>query len=124
MSKKQGVILFAHGARSRAWAAPFERLASGLHSAQRPVQLAFLEFMAPDLPAAADALVAEGCTELLVLPCFLAGAGHVLRDLPALQAQAALKHPDVRWLMLPALGEHAVFQAALLGACVDILGTS
>jgi sirohydrochlorin cobaltochelatase len=121
MTTKQGVILFAHGARSPSWALPFERLADGLQSAEKPVQLAFLEFMSPDFGAAVDALAAQGCTTIQVLPCFLAGGGHVLRDLPALQEAAAAKHPQMQWQLFAALGDHPVFQAALLRSCQILL---
>ena len=45
-----GLILFAHGARDAAWAAPFEAVAARAR-AQRPawlVALAYLELMAPN----------------------------------------------------------------------------
>lgn len=121
MSTRQGVILLAHGARSAAWAAPFERLAAGLERSDRPVRLAFLEFMQPDLSCATDELVAQGCTSIQLLPCFLAGAGHVLRDLPELLAKVQHRHTAVRWTVLPALGEQPPFQQALLSVCDELL---
>jgi len=84
MSK--GLILFAHGAREAAWAAPFEAVAARLR-AQRPgvrVALAYLELMTPDLSGAAAALVQAGCTRVDIVPMFLGTGGHVRRDLPAL----------------------------------------
>ena len=48
-----GLILFAHGARDAAWAAPFEAVAARIRT-QRPqwrVVLAYLELMPPDLAA-------------------------------------------------------------------------
>ena len=48
------------------------------------VELAFLEFMSPSLPEVALSLHQAGITEARLLPVFLGGAGHVLRDLPGL----------------------------------------
>ncbi len=56
-ASKQALVLFAHGARAAAWAAPFERLRD-LTQPRMPevrVALAFLELMTPRLPE----LVAE-----------------------------------------------------------------
>jgi sirohydrochlorin cobaltochelatase len=118
---KQGAILLAHGARSAAWAAPFERLAAGLARPGRPVRLAFLELMAPDLPTAVDQLQAEGCQQIDILPCFFGGAGHVLRDVPAQVETARLRHPQLRLRVLEALGEQPLMQAALLQVCAALL---
>lgn len=98
-----GLVLLAHGARDPQWAAPFERVAERLRRL-RPevaVRLAFLEFMAPDLPAAAEALrQQDGCTRLEVVPMFLGVGGHVRRDLPALLERVG--GPVRLW---PAVGE-------------------
>lgn len=45
-------------------------------AAELAVSLAFLEFMAPDLPAA-GAMAAAGCRQVTVLPLFLGAGGHV-----------------------------------------------
>jgi sirohydrochlorin cobaltochelatase len=59
---RRALVLFAHGARSASWAAPFERLRD-LTRQRLPdvdVSLAFLELMEPRLPAQVDALAAAG----------------------------------------------------------------
>ncbi|WP_374661259.1 sirohydrochlorin chelatase [Inhella sp.] len=121
MNKKRGVVLLAHGARNAAWAVPFERLAASLQRPSRPVCLAFLEFMKPDLSGAASQLAKQGCTHLQLLPCFLAGAGHVLRDLPMSLEHANHLNPGLKWTVLPALGEQPDFQQALAEVCEQIL---
>lgn len=103
-----GVLLFAHGARDPAWATPFQAVAERVR-ALRPdaqVALAFLEFMAPDLPAAGAALAQAGCTEVAVVPLFLGAGGHVRRDLPELLARMQAAHPQVRWHLAATVGEH------------------
>lgn len=114
-----GLLLFAHGARDPRWALPFEDVARRVRQRQpgRPVVLAFLEFMAPDLATAGEQLVREGCAEVRVLPLFLGAGGHVRKDVPALMAQLAERHPQVRWSLQTAIGElDAVIEAMALEA--------
>jgi sirohydrochlorin cobaltochelatase len=107
MTSSQGLLLFAHGARDPRWAQPFEQVAQTLRSQRpdTPVVLAYLELMSPSLGEAADALVAQGCTRIDVLPLFLGAGGHVRRDLPVLIEAARAKHPRCDVRLHPALGE-------------------
>ncbi|MBS0446350.1 MAG: CbiX/SirB N-terminal domain-containing protein [Proteobacteria bacterium] len=119
-----GLLLFAHGARDARWAEPFEAVAQRV-AARRPdahVRLAFLEFMAPDLRQAASDLAAAGCTRVDVVPLFLGAGGHVRKDLPALLESLAVDHPQVRWRLRPAVGEHPHVIAAMADAAVAVLG--
>jgi sirohydrochlorin cobaltochelatase len=120
MSGARGLILFAHGARDSAWAAPFEAVAARLR-AQRPgchVALAYLELMAPDLPAAAVSLVQAGCLRVDIVPMFLGTGGHVRRDLPALVQRLREQHPGIEWSLRTAIGEHPVVIEAMARAAL------
>ncbi|WP_396268219.1 sirohydrochlorin chelatase [Ideonella sp.] len=116
----QGIILFAHGARLSQWAEPFERVASSVRAA-RPdvvVELAYLEFMSPDLAQCGQGLVEQGCERVDVLPLFLGAGGHVRKDLPLRVEELATRFPEVVWTLQPAAGEsdivvHALAQLAL-----------
>lgn len=102
-----GVLLFAHGARDPNWSLPFEDVARRVR-AQRPdtrVELAFLEFMTPDIATAGRQLAEAGCTHVTVVPLFLGAGGHVRRDLPALLAGLEASFPAVRFTLTPAVGE-------------------
>ncbi len=102
----QAIILFAHGARDPAWAGPFEAVATALRE-QAPgvtVQLAFLEFMTPNLPDAGAALAAKGCTQVTVVPLFLGAGGHVRKDLPVLVDGLRGRHPGTQWQLSPGKG--------------------
>lgn len=104
-----GVLLFAHGARDPQWAAPFQAIAAQLQ-AMAPtlqVELAFLELMSPDLPAAAARLAGSGCRRITVVPLFLGAGGHVRRDLPQLLEEAERQHPLVHFQHTAAIGEAA-----------------
>jgi sirohydrochlorin cobaltochelatase len=118
---KRGLLLFAHGARDPRWAAPFEAVAARVR-ARAPgveVQLAFLELMAPDLPAAGRALAAAGCEHVDVVPLFLGAGGHVRNDLPALVEGLAAACPAVRWRLQTAVGEADVVIDAMAAVALE-----
>lgn len=119
----QGLILFAHGARDAAWAAPFEAVAA-LVRQQRPalqVRLAFLELMAPALPEAGADLVSCGCRQVTVLPMFLGTGGHVRRDLPLQLERLRQAHPGVSFALQAPIGELPAVHEAMAGAIAAAL---
>lgn len=103
----KGIVLFGHGARDPEWAGPMKRVAAriGARAPHTPVRVAFMEFLSPTLDEAVDALVAEGCAELTVVPVFLAQGGHLKRDVPQLVAAAGARHPQARLRLVTAAGE-------------------
>nr|WP_315260120.1 CbiX/SirB N-terminal domain-containing protein [uncultured Duganella sp.] len=120
---KRALILFAHGARSASWAAPFERLRD-LTQAREPevrVELAFLELMTPRLPDVVSALAAEGIVDLTVVPVFLGQGGHVLRDLPLMLDELRIAYPQAAIKVVEAAGENAAVLKALSDYCVGAL---
>ena len=119
MSTK-ALVLFAHGARDPRWAAPFERLQQ-LSAATLPdtaVRLAFLELMTPQLPETVAALVADGCSEMTVVPVFLGQGGHVLRDLPVLITDLRNDYPSLQIKVAAAVGENPAVLQAIADYCV------
>jgi sirohydrochlorin cobaltochelatase len=105
---QHGLLLFAHGARDAAWAAPFEAVLAHVR-ARRPelqVALAFLELMEPDLAGAAALLAQGGCRQVDVVPLFLGTGGHVRRDVPLLLQRLQAQHPGMRWTLHDPIGEH------------------
>jgi sirohydrochlorin cobaltochelatase len=120
----KGLLLFAHGARDAAWARPFEGVAARLRAASpgTPLMLAYLEFMDPDIEAAAEQLVSAGCTEVEIVPMFLGTGGHVRRDIPPLLERLRERHGNaVRWTLQPPLGDHELVQRAMTDACLHLL---
>ena len=106
-STTRALILFAHGARDPRWSAPFEAVAAHIRAAHESltVQLAFLDFMSPDLAGAAAACVARGATRIDVVPMFLGAGGHVRQDLPPMLDALRSAHPGARFMLHPAIGE-------------------
>jgi sirohydrochlorin cobaltochelatase len=120
-SSDTGLLLFAHGARDPQWARPFEAVAARCRAQQGDarVALAFLEFMAPDLVAGGNTLVAAGCTAVDVVPLFLGAGGHVRKDLPLLLARLQEAHPTVRFCLRPAVGEAPALVEAMAAVALD-----
>jgi len=119
----RGLILFAHGARDPCWAEPLDRLRDRVARAApgTPVAVAFLDIMQPDLPAAADRLVASGCDGLCIVPVFLGQGGHVRRDLVALVQLLVDRHPGIDIRAAPAIGEDDGVLDALAVYCLTVL---
>jgi sirohydrochlorin cobaltochelatase len=117
---KRGLLLFAHGARDPRWALPFEDVVARVRRADAsvPVALSFLEFMSPGLVEAGHSLAAQGCSRVEVVPLFLGAGGHVRKDLPALLDTLREAHPQVQWLLRPAVGEDDAVIAAMAAAAL------
>ncbi len=130
--RRQGIILFAHGARDARWAEPFERLrdrvsarvnacvdaqvASPMRDTR--VALAFLELMEPGLDRAADALIADGCMTLAIIPIFFGQGSHLRRDLPLLVEKLRERLPTIEIGVAAAAGEDDDVLDAIADYCV------
>ncbi len=117
------LILFAHGARDARWAQPFERLRELVKNRMPTtvIELAFLEFMQPDLPSLVKRLVADGCDQITLIPVFLGQGGHVLRDLPTMMEQLRQQYPMVTFKVAEAVGENPQVLDAIAHYCVSNL---
>ena len=118
-----GLLLFAHGARDPAWAAPFQAIAAELQTRRPdlPIAPAYLELMAPDIATAAGALAARGCSRIQIVPMFLGASGHVRRDVPPLVESLRATHPRVLFVLHDAIGEQASVIRAMAGATLDLI---
>lgn len=122
MAKQAAMILFAHGARDARWAAPFQRLQQMTQESLPGIQveLAFLDFMTPNLPDLVTQLVADGCRKVIVSPIFLGQGGHVLRDVPVMLAQLRSQYPDVDFHLAEAVGEDVNVLLSMRDYCLKL----
>ena len=100
-------ILFAHGARDPEWASPMRRVraALGLQAPGLRVELAFLEFITPDLRDCAQWLLADGFERIVIVPMFIAEGGHLKNDVPRLIDELQKANPQSRFELRCAIGE-------------------
>jgi len=118
----QARILFAHGARNPDWAQPILAIREAM-LARRPetrVEVAFLEFIAPQLPETIDGLVADGFRAIVIVPIFMAQSGHTKRDLPALLDAARARHDGLAITVATPIGEAASVVAAIAEYALDV----
>lgn len=106
-SESRARILFAHGSRDPLWKGPIEAVARRLADLAPglPVACAYLELMTPDLASCVDAYIAQGRTELEIVPLFFGTGRHLREDLPVLVNEVRVRHPGVNITLRPALGE-------------------
>lgn len=105
---RAGLILLAHGSRDALWRQPIEAVHQ-LVQAMRPdlhCICAYLDACAPDLPAAAQSLIAQGVEHLIVLPLFLGTGKHAREDIPRLLDELRRQHPGCRFDLQTAAGEN------------------
>ena len=118
------LILFAHGARDPEWANPLRRVRAAIR--QRlggvPVELAFLEFMAPNLADCAAELVAAGATRIAVIPMFIAQGGHLKREVPEMLDRLRSTWPEVRFSLGGAIGENEIVVQAMASTALQAAG--
>jgi len=76
------------------------------HSGYAIVEPAHMELAEPSLAAAFDRCVERGARLVVIHPYFLLPGRHWKRDIPALAADAARKHPGVSFLVTAPLGLH------------------
>jgi sirohydrochlorin ferrochelatase len=110
-----GVVIVDHGSRreeaNRRHEAFVRQWPGG--SRYHVVEPAHMELAEPSIATAFDACVAAGAGAVVVAPYFLWPGDHWDRDIPALAAEAAGRHPGVGHLVTAPLGPHP-----LLGAIV------
>jgi sirohydrochlorin ferrochelatase len=70
------------------------------------VEPAHMELAEPSIGTAFDRCVAAGAATVVIAPYFLGPGNHWDRDIPALAAEAADRHPGVHWLVAAPLGPH------------------
>ena len=101
------IVLFAHGARDPEWALPFEAIRDRVRT-KRPglrVELAFLEFMKPELAETIGALAEQGAKNVTVFPVFMAQGGHLKNDVPVLMEDCRRRHPGTAIKLASAVGD-------------------
>jgi sirohydrochlorin ferrochelatase len=104
----RAILLVDHGSRLPAANQQLEEVARRV-KARDPeliVRVAHLEIAEPNLSDGIAACVADGATEVVVHPFFLAPGRHTTRDIPRQVEAAAREHPQVTIHVTAPLGAH------------------
>ena len=114
------IVLLAHGSRDARWREPLEALRDRIAGGDRRVELAYLQFCPPTIADALSACASRGDREILVVPVFLSGGGHLLRDVPEAIASAAAAHPALSVHTTGVLGEEPEVLEAMARATIRL----
>lgn len=103
-----GIVIVDHGSRRSDANERHEAFVAEWQAARELaiVEPAHMELAEPSIGAAFDRCVDRGATTVVVAPYFLWPGNHWDRDIPALAAEAAGRHPGVRYLVTAPLGPH------------------
>lgn len=105
------LVALAHGSRDPRSAATINALTE-LVACMRPdlrVETAFLDLSEPGFDEVVDRLVAEGYSEIVVVPLLLTEAYHAKVDVPQAAAQASSRHEGLRIHVTKVLGIESAF---------------
>jgi sirohydrochlorin ferrochelatase len=113
------LLIIAHGSRRAASNDEVRALAAAVRAqpsqAYDHVEAAFLELAEPGIPEGLAALAAQGATEIVAFPYFLAAGTHVAQDIPEAIAEFSASHPGVKVRLTQHLGASTTLPAAILG---------
>lgn len=106
---KRALLLVDHGSTRKGANAVLVHVAEIIRARSDfdMVHYAHMEIAEPTISQGFDACVAGGAREVIVHPYFLAPGSHYNEDIPRLVAEAAARHPEVRWTITEPLGVHS-----------------
>ncbi|MFN2425815.1 MAG: CbiX/SirB N-terminal domain-containing protein [Candidatus Binatia bacterium] len=124
-SDKVALVVVDHGSRAEASNASLEvvvrEIAALAGERFLAVLPAHMELAVPSIADAFDSAVARGADFVVVALYFLAPGRHCDNDVPRLAAEAAARHPGLRFTVASSLGPHAALSALVLERASDAL---
>lgn len=117
----EAIVLYVHGARDARWAEPFLRLRERVRAKapQRIVEIAFLDYMPPDLVTLSRQLSVQGVVRIRIVPMFFGRGGHLRDDFPKQLDAARAAVPDIAFEVTEAAGESGAVLDALAVFALD-----
>ena len=120
MTAPTRILLLAHGSSDRRWCDTFEALARPTLESLPEARVAYMELAEPSLEAEVEQAVADGVTDIRVVPLFLAAGRHLRKDVPAMLA-GYRERLGVDITLLPPIGEDPRLGQALREIVSDSL---
>ncbi len=106
--RRLGLLLVGHGTRDARGVSEFLALADQV-AGRLPnvlVRPGFLEFSAPTVGDAVEAIASRGVDSMVVVPALLFAAGHAKRDIPRVIKEALLGRSEVPFVRAEHFGTH------------------
>lgn len=102
----EGMLIVGHGSYCKISAAQMHAIGDHVAAAFPDVivEVGFLEMTDPPANKVLDAMVARGCTRIVVMPFMLLAATHSKSDVPAIIVEGRLRHPNVDLVFGSSLG--------------------
>lgn len=111
------IILFSHGSVLCGAERNLLDLASRMRAEDSSiVEVAFLNYTAPDFAEAVESCVRQGAGRIVVAPYFLIAGKFVKSDLPEAIAAAIERHPDLEFVVAEPIGFHLALADAILSS--------
>lgn len=124
-SHRIALVVVDHGSRNAASNASLDLVAREIAAlaGDRYVAVlpAHMELADPSIADAFDTAVAAGATFVVVAQYFLAPGRHSAVDVPRLSAEAAARHPGLRYAVAASLGPHAALCGLVLDRAAEAL---
>ena len=114
-SRKQGILLLAHGSRRAEANRDLNVLAEKMEERHKEavVSIGFLELTTPTIPEGAADCVSRGASDIVMLPFFLSMGTHVADDLEKFRIEFNAKYPSVTFNLAAPLGMHPLIISIL-----------
>ena len=111
----KGVLVVGHGSRQKKTEQTLEAVVemARLTLPEMPMEIAYMEFGAQNIPAGLSALVARGAKSIVVAPYFLFDGIHLREDIPNALDAYRKAHPDVEIVLGRPFGVDARLGALL-----------
>ena len=120
------MILFSHGSTLCGAGETLKTLAQKLETRGTAdiVRVGFLNYSMPRFGEAFDECVAQGATQIVVVPYFLIAGYFVKVELPKVLEPAQARHPNVPVIIAEAMRDHAALEDAVLSCAERAMPTS
>ena len=112
MMKNEAIILLGHGSRVPGAGEAMQKVADRLKEKYDygMVEICFMSRLGPHFQEVFEKCVAEGATEVIVIPYFLHSGLHIRLDIPKMMQENAEKFPHVKLIF----GKHLGYDESLV----------